>query len=347
MALRPARATGESIPARLAASGVLGLTGVGVAVPNIAAFAAAPVEAAATGLGILLGLALLAAAVLLYRSDVSTAHALRIAGWNTLGVVVLGLVLLLATLYPGVALPAPIAGSIMGVSAVAHVLIGVNDVRRIRARALARERERLAVLNRLARHNLRNEAQVLTTAASVLGDRADGAASEAAETVGASADRIAAISTKLKRFHEATGGTGLAEAVDAAAVAERAVAPYREQYPDAPIDVSVPDGLAVRAGPNLETALDELIENAFEHGDAATGLDVRGAADGEWVDLTVADGGDGVPDQEWELLTGDREQTQLDHGSGLGLWVVKAIAERHGGRLHRTDGAVGLRLPRA
>jgi len=51
---------------------------------------------------------------------------------------------------------------VLGVSAAAHVIIGVNDVRRIRAEELAKEREKTAVLNRLIRHNLRNDTQVLS-----------------------------------------------------------------------------------------------------------------------------------------------------------------------------------------
>lgn len=140
---------------RLLAGGIIAITGVGVALPNATAFATGDIyQLLASVLGIVLGLAIIGAGVVLHRSGVSTAHALRVAGWNTLGVVVLGLVVLLSMRYPGVSIPMPIAASILGVSAVAHILIGFNDVRRIRAGELAREREKLAVLNRLARLRL-------------------------------------------------------------------------------------------------------------------------------------------------------------------------------------------------
>ncbi|WP_340101867.1 HAMP domain-containing sensor histidine kinase [Salinibaculum salinum] len=335
---------------RLLAGGVVAVTGVGVALPNATALATGDIyELAATSLGVVLGLAIVGAAAVLYRSDVSTAHALRVAGWNTLGVAVLGSVLLLAMEYPGVSLPTPIAASILGVSAVAHILIGFNDVRRIRAGELAREREKLAVLNRLARHNLRNQAQILTSAGELVAEHtADETGRAAAERVQNGAARIATINTKLKRFQDVTERDAPLSSLDAARVLESAVAPYREVHPDIDIAVEASDGLAVEASEDLEIALDELLENAFEHGDAAaTGVTISATADGNQVELTVSDGGPGIPDHEWQAVSGETTQTQLEHASGLGLWVVKAVVERVDGDFRRSDGGITMSVPQA
>lgn len=72
----------------------------------------------------------------------------------------LGLVLALIVL-SGAQLELYQAGTLLSVSTFAHVLIGVRDVQRIRAEELARQREQLAVLNRLVRHNLGQLAQRL------------------------------------------------------------------------------------------------------------------------------------------------------------------------------------------
>lgn len=335
---------------RVLAGGIVAVTGLGVTVPNATMFATGDIyELLASVLGIVLGLAIVGAGVVLYRSEVSTRHALRVAGWNTLGVAVLGLVLLLSMRYPGVSLPTPIAASILGVSAVAHILIGFNDVRRIRAGELAREREKLAVLNRLARHNLRNQAQVLTSAGELVAEHvSDERGRDAAERVQQGAARIATINTKLKRFQEATERDEPARTLDVAEVVERAVKPYRDAHPDVDITVDVPEGLAVKASQDLETAVDELLENAFDHGDAEeNGVTVAATAADGMVELTVDDGGSGIPDHEWEVLTGTTAPTQLKHASGLGLWVVKAVVESVDGEFRRSDGGVTLCVPRA
>jgi signal transduction histidine kinase len=60
---------------------------------------------------------------------------------------------------------------------------------------------------------------------------------------------------------------------------------------------------------------------------------VRATDDDGGVRIAVSDDGDGIPEAQWNLLTGDREITQLQHGDGLGLWLVKWVVDRHGGRL--------------
>jgi signal transduction histidine kinase len=65
----------------------------------------------------------------------------------------------------------------------------------------------------------------------------------------------------------------------------------------------------------------------------------------------VSDNGPGIPQREQEIVTGDRTITQLDHGSGLGLWVAKWIVEDYGGELSFEADEAGttvvLRLERA
>ncbi|RDZ95829.1 hypothetical protein DEQ92_21680 [Haloferax sp. Atlit-6N] len=69
------------------------------------------------------------------------------------------------------------------------------------------------------------------------------------------------------------------------------------------------------------------------------------------VELSVTDHGTGIPEHERTVVAGDVDITQLTHGSGLGLWVAKTVADTHGGSLSftETDDAttVTLSLPRA
>lgn len=334
-------------PKRILAGAILVVTGLGVAAPNVVLFEGGSLAGiVASALGVVLGLAVLVTGILLYRSSVSTAHALRVSGWNVLGVVVLGLVLLLATWYPGVSLPIPIAASILGVSAVAHILIGVTDVRRIRVGELAREREKLAVLNRLARHNLRNQAQVLTSAGELVGESVDDETGvEAADRVVQGANRIATINEKLKRFQEATERQGQVETRPVETVVTEVVEEYRTQYPDADIDLEMPAEGTATVPVSVRTALDELLENAFQHGDAVTsGVTVRVRHENGAVDLTVADDGPGIPRQEWDVVSGEIEQSQLRHASGLGLWVVKATVESVDGSFELDEGGTAVTL---
>lgn len=343
-------------PKRVVAGLSIVVTGLGILTPTARVLVAGTgslVGLIVAGFGAVLGLLLLAGGGWIARSDLDGDHALRVAGWNLLGVVALGSVLLLVTLYPGATLPFFVAAVIMGVSAVAHILIGINDVRRIRAGELAREREKLAVLNRLTRHNLRNDTQVVIGLADVLADRADDPeTAEIVDRLRRQAADLAGIGANLKQFQQAIEHDAAEDEPLALAPLVEAVRDERASaHPDATIDVDVPDGLDVRADDHLSVALDHLVENAVEYADGdAPDVDIEARANGGGVDLRVVDDGPGIGETERAIVTGEQDITQLEHGSGLGLWVVKAIAESYGGELDvaADDGTtVTMRLPSA
>ncbi|ACV13011.1 histidine kinase [Halorhabdus utahensis DSM 12940] len=291
-------------------------------------------DVALVGIALVVGLTLVAAgAALVVLDALRTDHVLRVAGWNALGVVVLGIVLALVSASPSVSLPPVVVADVLGVSAVAHVLIGVNDVRRIRVGELARERQKLAVLNRIVRHNLRNDAQVLLgNAEALLGELDDDRHRGMADSIAGKATSLASMNEKLGKFQAAIEHDSSDErAVDLDDLIESVVEELRESFPEATIETDVPAGLAVEADDKLGDALSEAIENAILHG----GGEVRVGATrhGGDVDITVTDEGPGIPEHELSSIAADAEITQLDHGTGVGLWVVRTVVDAYDGTL--------------
>jgi two-component system, OmpR family, sensor kinase len=99
------------------------------------------------------------------------------------------------------------------------------------------------------------------------------------------------------------------------------------------IRVEAADGLEVRADPlRIRQALGNLVDNALRHGRGEIVL--RARRSGAGVEIEVADQGGGFPpeiaQQAFERFTrGDRARTR--GGVGLGMAIVRAIAEAHGG----------------
>ncbi|WP_128477139.1 sensor histidine kinase [Halorussus pelagicus] len=324
---------------RVAGSGIIALTGFALLVPTVSRLVAGPeslVAGVLAGLGTVVALVLVAAGYLIHRAGFSASNTLRIAGWNTLGVVVLGAVLALVYFYRPLAVPPFVVATVLGVSAAAHVIIGVNDVRRIRAEELATEREKTAVLNRLIRHNLRNDVQVLGGFAERLtAEVEDPELADVAGRVERKATDLGGMYGKVADIQETIEGEAApTRPVELRPVADAVAEEFRETSPDADIAVSVPDGMAVSANDQLRRVLANVVENALEHhrGDSPQ---VRLAAErfGDRVEVRVSDDGPGIPDDEVAVLTGDRNLTQLDHGSGFGLWLVKWVVESYGGEV--------------
>ena len=346
---------------RLGAAASVSLTGaavVAVMVTHVATAAPPTSGLLLAGFGALVGLALVVAGVGLVRLDVSPEHALRVAGWNLLGIVVIGAALGLLFAYQAAVASVPAAPVFSGtvvvaVSAVAHVLIGVNDVRRIRATALARERRKLDVLSRVVRHDLRTLAQLLFSYATRVEPAAAG--DDDPEAVAAA---VHGAGEKLSGIHDRSGlvqslvdGDVATRSVDLGVLAADVAADARDAHPDADISVDVPEGAAVEAGNYLGDALAELLKNAVEHHEGTAVVTLSAVVDDDRVVVAVADDGPGIPDSETAVVTGETDVTQLEHASGLGLWVVRWVADAYDGELSfdaSEDGTtVRLTLPRA
>lgn len=144
--------------------------------------------------------------------------------------------------------------------------------------------------------------------------------------------------------------------VDLAGIATEAVDAALAIDPSRPIDLdaAAPARLAGDAG-RLRQVLDNLLENARVHTPAATPTSVRVAIEGDEVVLTVADQGPGLDPEAAarafeRFYRGDPSRSHTTGGAGLGLSIVAAIVEAHGGtvRVVPDEGTTfEVRLPTA
>jgi signal transduction histidine kinase len=88
----------------------------------------------------------------------------------------------------------------------------------------------------------------------------------------------------------------------------------------------------------LEQALQNLAANALRHAPSGSAITLGAHRDGDVVVLAVTDEGGGIPPEHLPHVfdrffkaDASRAVGQGDSGSGLGLSIVKAIVERHGG----------------
>lgn len=193
-----------------------------------------------------------------------------------------------------------------------------------------RREERLSVLNRVLRHNLRNRANVVMGHANILSRKLsdDDLCSHATEIerVASDVDRLGVLTRKVD---DALDGNDEPIPMDLATVTRDALGEVDTETVRLRTDVSSVTVWAIDAFP---AALAELLDNAIRHDSSSEPtVAVTVSTTRDTATVTVADSGPPIPPQEIDALGG--AESPLEHGHGLGLWFVNWVVELSGGEL--------------
>jgi two-component system, OmpR family, sensor kinase len=106
------------------------------------------------------------------------------------------------------------------------------------------------------------------------------------------------------------------------------------------------DDVTVLADPErLTIALDAVLDNAVRFTAEGESIELSVHSDRGLAAITIADSGPGIPDSQLESVLdrfeGSGPQRDNAHNFGLGLSIVRAIAEAHGGRVTVARGLAG------
>lgn len=198
--------------------------------------------------------------------------------------------------------------------------------RKRRERQLEEQNERLEKFAKIVSHDLRNPLTVATGHVSMIDD-------ERARTVEDNLDRMEAIIGDVLTL--ARDGTAVdeTEPTDIAALARESW----DQVATANATFASPDGLTVEADPGrCRQLFENLFRNSVEHAGTDVSIRMGPTDDGFYLE----DDGPGIPPDVREEVfvagfTTDRK------GTGLGLNIVREIAQAHGWTVRITDGSDG------
>ena len=208
-----------------------------------------------------------------------------------------------------------------------------------------RRRERqLVVMDNLLRHNLRNDLNVILGRADLI----DGKTPEAAEHTAVIRRVGEQLLRSADKARDVTDLITSQSGRERVALRERVcdgVETVRERHPEGALEVGELAAVHVNGRPELELAVIELLENAFQHSDAdepRVRLELRRV--GEHAELVVEDDQPPIPEIEADVLTGEHDTTNVYHSSGLGFWLVYWAVELSNGHITVNNHGRGNRI---
>jgi two-component system, OmpR family, sensor histidine kinase ChvG len=212
-----------------------------------------------------------------------------------------------------------------------------------------------AMAGRLS-HELRTPVAVVRSSLDNLKAQAlSGEARVYVERAGEGVERLARL---ISRLSEGTRLEQLLESAererfDLAAVVAGCVEGYRAAYAGRRFDLARPEGpVWVEGVPDaFAQLLDKLVENARDFAPPDTAVRVSLASDGTRARVAVENAGPPLPESMhlFDSMVSQRAPAQAGREGGhlgLGLYIVRIVAEHHRGRVRAADlpGAAGVRF---
>jgi two-component system sensor histidine kinase KdpD len=122
----------------------------------------------------------------------------------------------------------------------------------------------------------------------------------------------------------------------------RAVADVKQVLGKHPVEIRVPEDLAARLDADrIKEVLVQLLENAAKYSPPESPIRITAELKGANLEVNVADQGAGIDDMEQSLIFDKfyrgKNQRYRVQGTGMGLAIVRAIVEAHGGKIGVTS----------
>ena len=238
-------------------------------------------------------------------------------------------------------------------------LVGVaRDITRLKTyqEQLEDQRDRLALLNRVVRHDIRNDMNVALGWGAELESHVDEEGERMLERIQNTNQHVVDLTRTLREVIEALGSDERPELAptDLGQTLEEEIATRQSSYPGASFTVegTVPS-VQVQANELLSSVFRNVLNNAVQHNDAdEPRVVVRVDERDEAATVRVADNGPGVPPSRRDAIFGRTDRGLDDPATGIGLYLVDTLVGQYDGRVEVGESDLGgavfeITLPKA
>ncbi len=204
-----------------------------------------------------------------------------------------------------------------------------------------RYRQQLELMNRVVRHDIRNDMTVILGWLSLLERHVGAEGTDALSRIDRKAHHVVEITETAREFVDALSDDATVDcySVPLRTVLEAEQTAVRDSYPKTEIyaEAPIPD-ISVEATEMLSSVFRNLFENAVRHNDKENPvITIAVEVDETTVRVHIADNGPGIPDDRKASIFTKGEKGERSPGSGIGLYLVETLVTQYGGDVWVSD----------
>lgn len=196
------------------------------------------------------------------------------------------------------------------------------------------QNEHINVLNRIMRHNIRNELTVLMGLTKYVEQSVkDEDTKKRCKKLENSYQRLNRLSQESSTINNIIKNTDYLRIINIKTQIKTSLSEC--EINTNCVNVNIPSDIYVKAGTELYHAFSALIDNAIRYNDNPDPfVDIYiHKQTPEYVILHIKDNGPGINKQEKSVINENNTISTLNHGSGLGLWLSKWVVELYNGKI--------------
>lgn len=200
---------------------------------------------------------------------------------------------------------------------------------------IKRREKHLDTLQRVLRHNLRNELTATKGYAEILANSIDDPTLlEHANKIIKGAEDLLNLSESARQLSQTVQSDDPAlTVVRLKPLIDSIMTDIAQKHPDSAISVEIDDPV-IQADDRIKYVIHELVDNAIKHnGQSNPQVHIAAQESEESVQVSIIDNGPLIPDVELSEINTQLERTDVNHGSGLGLRLAKLTIEDYGGEI--------------
>jgi len=228
-----------------------------------------------------------------------------------------------------------------------HAATAISNIRSHqeleRARTdLEKRKEMIELYDRLLRHDLGNDLQIITGFADILVNELDGDRERYAEKIHRAAESSSDLIQRVGDLVSTLEAEEEPEPRALNSVLTSVVGNVRSQYESLTVEFEPTEfEYHVYGGDLLDSVFQNILSNAAVHNDGAVTVSMYAEETPSTVTIGMADNGSGIPAEIRDELFEMGQKGPNSGGTGLGLGFVRALTESYGGSVAATDSESG------